>query len=64
MYRFLLLLVFFRLGLFGETVDTFYGAVEVEEPVLIELTDSPRPSEVKIHSSVWCGLLYNPSGGI
>jgi len=45
--RFLLLLALVELNLFGETLDTFYGAIEVEEPVLIELIHSPSFQRLK-----------------
>ena len=45
--RFLFLLVFFHLQLFGETIETFYGPMEVEEPVLVELIHSPALQRLK-----------------
>lgn len=46
-HRLLLLLICLRLGLFGEMIDTFYGAIDVEEPVLIELIHSPAMQRLK-----------------
>lgn len=45
--RLLFFVLFFRLGLIGETIDTFYGAIEVEEPVLLELIHSPALQRLK-----------------
>ncbi len=45
--RLLLLVVFFQTGLFSETIDTFYGTIEVEEPVLLELIHAPATQRLK-----------------
>lgn len=41
------LLFFLQITLFGIEVDTFYGPIEVEEPVLIELIASPAFQRLK-----------------
>ena len=45
--RFVLLFLFFNLALFADKIDTFYGTIEVEEPVLIELIHSPSFQRLK-----------------
>lgn len=43
-------LIFFSLNLsslFGAAIDTFYGTIDVEEPVLLELIDSPPFQRLK-----------------
>ncbi len=45
--RLLIFFVCLSLELLGARVETFYGAVEVEEPVLIELINSPAVQRLK-----------------
>lgn len=45
--RFLLLFVVLSLELFAEKIETFYGEIDVEEPVLIELIQSPAFQRLK-----------------
>jgi len=45
--RLLPIAILFRIGLFGETIQTFYGPIEVEEPILIELIHSPAMQRLK-----------------
>ncbi len=45
MFRLVILLV--SASLFAETIDTFYGPIEVEEPVLLELIKSPPLQRLK-----------------
>ena len=45
--RFLIFFVCLSLELFSERIETFYGEVEVEEPVLIELIHSPAVQRLK-----------------
>lgn len=45
--RLLLLAVCFQLELFSESISTFYGTIEVDEPVLIELIHSPAIQRLK-----------------
>src|SRR5579872_6615413 len=45
--RLALLIILFALELWGETIDTFYGSIEVEEPVLLELIHSPSFQRLK-----------------
>lgn len=45
--RLLLLFVLLQLDLFSEIIETFYGPLEVEEPILIELIHSPPLQRLK-----------------
>lgn len=45
--RFLLLCLTCTIGLFGEKIDTFYGTLEVQEPVLIDLIHSTAVQRLK-----------------
>jgi hypothetical protein len=36
------------LSLFGKQIETFYGAIEVDEPVLLELIESPAFQRLKL----------------
>lgn len=45
--RISLILSLFSTLLYGEMIETFYGAVEVEEPVLLELIHSPAFQRLK-----------------
>ena len=45
--KLLLLCLLCSLGLFGESIDTFYGSIEVGEPVLIDLIHSPAMQRLK-----------------
>lgn len=45
--RILLLIAFLCSKVSAETINTFYGAIEVEEPVLIELIHSPAVQRLK-----------------
>ncbi len=46
--RFLIVYLFFAsVSLFSRPIETFYGIVEVEEPVLLELIDSPTFQRLK-----------------
>lgn len=47
-FRFLIISFFiFSIELLGRSIDTFYGVVEVEEPVILELIDSPAFQRLK-----------------
>jgi hypothetical protein len=46
-FRFFLICCLLSSFLFGESFDTFYGVVEVEEPVLLELIKSPAFERLK-----------------
>jgi uncharacterized protein len=46
-FKVLLVCSFFSATLFGETIATFYGPIEVEEPVLLELLKSPAVQRLK-----------------
>lgn len=45
--RLLVLILFLQAALFAETITTFYGPIEVDEPVLIELIHSPALERLK-----------------
>lgn len=47
MYKIYLLLCLLPCILVGRQIETFYGAIEVEEPVLLELIDSPAFQRLK-----------------
>lgn len=42
-----LIFILFSLRLFSEIIDTFYGSIDVNEPVLIELIHSPAMQRLK-----------------
>jgi hypothetical protein len=45
--KFLLILCCFSSALLGENINTFYGSIDVEEPVLLELIKSPAFQRLK-----------------
>ena len=45
--RWFTLVVFIQLPLFAAQIDTFYGPLEVDEPVLLELIESPAFQRLK-----------------
>lgn len=47
MLRTLLLLLLFTCQVFAEKIETFYGPIEVEEPILLELIHSPGMQRLK-----------------
>jgi len=47
MHRVLFIIIFFHCGLFARKVETFYGLIEVSEPVILELIDSPPMQRLK-----------------
>lgn len=47
MTKFIALFLFVTSILLSETVETFYGPVEVKEPVLLELIQSPAMQRLK-----------------
>lgn len=48
MFRYLnLFICFVHFGLFGARIDTFYGPIEVDEPVILELIESPAFQRLK-----------------
>ena len=47
MIKFLLSFSLITLALFGRSIETFYGTVEVEEPVLLDLIDSAAFQRLK-----------------
>jgi len=44
---FLLFILCIPLGLFAKSIETFYGKMEVEEPVILELIESPPMQRLK-----------------
>lgn len=45
--RFFFIFCFFFISLFGDTIDTFYSSLNVEEAVLLELIQSPGMQRLK-----------------
>lgn len=45
--RFMLVIIFFNVQGFCESISTFYGPIEIEEPVLLELIHSPAFHRLK-----------------
>ena len=41
MFKHLYFLILFSHILYSRQIDTFYGSIEVQEPVLLEIIDSP-----------------------
>jgi len=41
------LFCFFIVSLFGDTIETFYGSIEIEEPIVLQLIQSPAMQRLK-----------------